>query len=630
VTTLSGVPVSAADDDTPFVQLGFDSLSLTQLAASVTRATGSRVTLRQLSTELPTLRALSARFAADAPLVSAEAPRADAQTSRSASNNGAAAGALPPDIRAMFEQQLAVMSAQVDAVARSMGEPSTAIRTPPAGRPAMEQAPAAHAPAPAPAATSAPAPASSAFGAVRRGAMVLTPHQQRHLDALVRDIVTKTPTSKQLADRWRPVHADPRSAAGFHPAWKEMTYPLVVHRSEGAHLWDVDGNAYVDLLNGFGPGFLGHRHPAIVSALHERLDHGFEVGPMSPLAGEAADLVCRLTGMERATFVCTGSEAVQASLRAARTHTGRDLVVTFARDYHGNFDEVLVRAVPGASPPRAMPSAPGIPAHAAEDMVVLDYGTDASLDMLRQLGDRVAAVLVEPVQSRRPEFQPRDFLVALRTWTREVGAVLIFDEIVTGFRLHPGGAQAWYGIEADLATYGKVLGGGLPVGVVAGRRPFMDVFDGGPWQYGDASGPEADVTFFAGTFVRHPLVLAATVATLRVLADAGPSLHETLNARADAFFRQFQRDLDDAGLPFRVTNCGSIAYLRGTHGHPFDPLLHAAMRLEGVHLLDGFPAYLTTAHDDDALGTVRRALHAAADRLLDGALVATPAAEALR
>jgi glutamate-1-semialdehyde aminotransferase/acyl carrier protein len=629
VTDLTGATLGPADDDTPFAQLGMDSLALTQLAGAVTRALGHRVTLRQVSAESPTVRALAARFpassAATAPAVAAPPmARHTAPVRRANEGMSATPGVLPPDVREVFERQLEIMTAQVDAIARVAGErPPEVAPSPmpaPASRPVAVAEPVAAAePAPV------PAPASSAFGAVRRGPFLPTPHQRLHIDALVRDTCAKTPSSKQLAARYRTVHADPRSAAGFHPLWKEMAYPLAVARSEGAYLWDVDGHAYVDLLNGFGPGLLGHRHPAIVQALETQLSRGFEVGPMSPLAGEAADLVCRLTGMERATFVCTGSEAVQAAMRAARTTTGRDVVVTFARDYHGNFDEVLVHAVPGVSPPRSMPSAPGIPAHAAADMVVLPYGTEQSLDIVRQLGDRVAAVLVEPVQSRRPEFQPREFLVALRALTREIGAVLIFDEIVTGFRLQAGGAQAWYGIEADLATYGKVLGGGMPVGVVAGRRPFMDVFDGGPWQFGDASAPEADVTFFAGTFVRHPLVLAAVTATLRHLEAAGPAFYTALNARTDAFVRDIQADLDANAMPFIMTNCGSLCYLRGTVGHPMDPLLHAAMRHAGVYVLDGFPSYLTAAHDDAVLTTVRQALHVASERLLDGALVAMPA-----
>jgi glutamate-1-semialdehyde aminotransferase len=631
VTAITGLTPPTLGDDVPFTQLGMDSLTLTQVAGGLTRSLGLRVTLRQLMTSATSVRAVGALLpAAAAPARSGAADRRDASSdatngsvppyassARDASSLGAESAALAPDLRRLFEQQLAIMSAQLDAIAAAPRTSSAIVREADATSAPSVPAPS---PTPTPSPTLTPAPTRSP--APRwNGPLVLTPHQRKHLDLLIADYTAKTPTSKQLVDRWRATHADPRTASGFHPLWKEMTYPLVVDRSKGAMLWDVDDNAYVDLLNGFGPGLLGHSHPAITDAIAQQLSRGFEVGPLSPLAGEAAELVCRLTGMERATFVCTGSEAVQAAIRAARTHTSRDTLVTFTTDYHGNFDEVLVRASPSGDRLQSVPSAPGIPLRATADVVVLEYGTEASLEIIRRLGDRVAGVLVEPVQSRRPHWQPREFLHALRDLTREIGAVLIFDEVVTGFRLALGGAQAFYGVEADLATYGKVLGGGMPVGVVAGRRPFMDVFDGGPWQFGDASGPEAGVTFFAGTFVRHPLVLASVVATLRLLEAEGPALQQRLNQRADGFVATVQRDLADLGMSHQITNCGSLSYIRSTAGHPFETLLFHALRLEGVHVLDGFPSYLTIAHDDDTLATVRAALQRAAGRLLDGALV---------
>ncbi len=167
-------------------------------------------------------------------------------------------------------------------------------------------------------------------------------------------------------------------------------------------------------------------------------------------------------------------------------------------------------------------------------MIVLDYGNPQSLEILRARGSEIAAVLVEPVQSRRLDLQPREFIRALRAVTQDIGAALIFDEVVTGFRVHPGGAQAYFGVRADLATYGKVIGGGLPIGVVAGDPKYMDALDGGQWQYGDTSFPEVGVTFFAGTFVRHPLVLAAAKAVLLHLKSSGPTLQQRLTERTAA------------------------------------------------------------------------------------------------
>jgi glutamate-1-semialdehyde aminotransferase len=171
---------------------------------------------------------------------------------------------------------------------------------------------------------------------------------------------------------------------------------------------------------------------------------------------------------------------------------------------------------------------------AVENVLVLDYGAPESLAIIRERAHEIAAVLVEPVQSRRPDFQPVGFLRELRVITAETGTVLIFDEVITGFRSHQRGAQGLFDIRADLATYGKVIGGGYPVGVIAGRRALMDALDGGAWQYGDDSIPGVGVTYFAGTFVRHPLALAACKATLAHLRDEGPALQQSLTAQTGA------------------------------------------------------------------------------------------------
>ncbi|MBK6812859.1 MAG: aminotransferase class III-fold pyridoxal phosphate-dependent enzyme, partial [Sandaracinaceae bacterium] len=175
--------------------------------------------------------------------------------------------------------------------------------------------------------------------------------------------------------------------------------------------------------------------------------------------------------------------------------------------------------VRGTKSLRSIPAAPGIMPGAVQNVLVLDYGTDETLNVLRSRAGELAAVLVEPVQSRRPDFQPREFLHEVRRITEQSGSALIFDEVITGFRLHPGGAQAHFGVRADLATYGKVVGGGQPIGVMAGKREWMDALDGGGWQFGDASVPTVGVTYFAGTFVRHPLALAAANASLDYLIE---------------------------------------------------------------------------------------------------------------
>jgi glutamate-1-semialdehyde aminotransferase len=382
---------------------------------------------------------------------------------------------------------------------------------------------------------------------------------------------------------------------GFRPLLKEIIYQIVIGRSKGAHLWDLDGNEYVDALNGFGMSLLGWQPDFVLDAVRRQLDLGYEIGPQHPLSGEVARLVCELTGHDRAALCNTGSEAVLGALRIARTITGRSTVVLFSGSYHGIIDEVLVR---GTKKLRAVPAAPGIMRNTAENVLVLDYGTPESLQIIRERAHELAAVLIEPVQSRRPDFRPVEFLREVREITAASGTLCIFDEIVTGFRAHPGGTQALFGIRADIATYGKVVGGGYPIGVIAGKREFMDALDGWAWQFGDDSVPTVGVTYFAGTFVRHPLALAAAKATLEHLRDAGGALQERLNARTTAMVDELNAFCREVGAPIEIRHFASVWKTQFLEEHPLQDLLFAMMRSRGIHILDNFPCFLTTAHGE--------------------------------
>jgi glutamate-1-semialdehyde aminotransferase len=377
-----------------------------------------------------------------------------------------------------------------------------------------------------------------------------------------------------------------------------------VEKSQGAHVWDIDGNEYVDVLNGFGMNMFGWRPEFVQQAVRHQLDAGYEIGPQHPLAGEVADLICGFTGFDRAGLCNTGSEAVMAAIRIARTVTCRNTVVMFAGSYHGTFDEVLVRA---GRNHQGIPAAPGIMPDVFDDCRVLEYGTPESLEWLRANADDLAAVLIEPVQSRRPEFQPREFLREVRALTERSGTCLIFDEVITGFRMHPGGVQAMFDIRADLATYGKVIGGGMPIGVVAGKREFMDALDGGAWHYGDDSVPTVGVTYFAGTFVRHPLALAAAKASLLHLKAQGPQLQEQLNLRTAALADELGAFCREVGAPIEIRHFGSLWRVAWLEDHPLQDLLFAMMRSRGVHILDNFPCFLTTAHTPQDIATIKSA-----------------------
>jgi len=644
---VAGFEIPEEEGSANFIELGLDSLMLTQVALQLQKTFDVQVTFRQLMGECASLERLVAMLDAQLPPdppVAADAPAAAAPVvapvpvaaSATVPAPAAAAPLVFPAVRPagdagavrtliaqqmqLMSQQLALLSGQPVATTQAAAPPAVQQ---PAQQPAPAVAPAAPAgvpaaaaaqhagPTPSPAAKAAPEgdedaalahtryDVKKAFGAIARidasAGTQLDRHQRARLDAFIERYLARTPRSKAYTQQHRAHMADPRVVTGFRPLTKEIVYQIVVERSKGARVWDIDGNEYVDALNGFGTSLFGWQPDFVVEAVQAQVAAGYEIGPMHPLAGEVCGLVCELTGHERAALCNTGSEAVLGAMRVARTVTGRETIVVFSGSYHGINDEVIVR---GTRKLRSVPAAPGILPNTSEKVLVLDYGTPETLRIIRERAHELAAVLVEPVQSRRPDFQPVEFLREVRRITAEAGAALIFDEVITGFRSHPGGAQALFGIRADLATYGKVVGGGFPIGVIAGSRAFMDALDGGQWQYGDDSVPTVGVTYFAGTFVRHPLTLAAARASLLHMKEQGGALQERLNERTAAMAAELNAFAADAGAPVRIKHFASLWRTAFDEDHPLQDLLFAMMRSRGIHILDNFPCFFTTAHSE--------------------------------
>lgn len=444
-------------------------------------------------------------------------------------------------------------------------------------------------------------------------AATLTHKQRQYLDEFILRYNSRTKSSKEYAQAHRNHLADPRVVSGFKPLFKEITYPIVVNRSLGSKLWDIDGNEYVDMLNGFGSNYFGHRAPFVIEALEQQFKQGIEIGPQHPLAGELADELAEYLNHDRIAFCNTGSEAVLGAMRMARTSTGRDLIAMFTGAYHGIFDEVIVR---GTRNQRSLPASPGIQPGAVSNILVLDYATPETLEILKQRSSELAAILVEPVQSRMPELQPREFLHDLRALTTKSGTALIFDEVVTGFRVGAQGAQGHFGLKADIAAYGKILGGGMNIGVIAGTRHFMDTLDGGAWQFGDDSIPEVGVTYFAGTFVRHPPVLAAAKAVLKHLKAEGPTLQQRVNEKTARLVHEINAYAKLTRIPVKLTHFTSIIRVAFTQEVPYGELLFAHLRESGVHIWDHRPVYMTAAHTDQDIDFVIGAFKRSFDELL--------------
>ena len=635
---LSGMDLAQENGSVTFLEMGFDSLFLTQVTQAIQSNFALKITFRQLLGDLSSMDTLAQyvdsklppdRFAEPAPTsmpVPAALPQpaagAMSQVSPLAASslespygNGGNSMSESSVERLMREQLQAMNQLFVKQMEMLRGSTGTAMSAP--------QVPASI-PAPAPVTESIVRPRATEQSVAKNGASAtsisnsheefkpfgpykppqkgitaeLTEKQKNGLKTLIDLYTKKTAKSKSTTEEYRRVLADPRVVSGFRAQWKEMVYPITTVRSKGSKLWDVDGNEYIDILNGFGPIMLGHRPDFVEKAVEQQLHEGFEIGPQTPLAGEVAKMFCEMTGNERMTFCNTGSEAVTAALRVSRTVTGRNKVVLFAGDYHGMFDEVLVKGIKKSGGPQSAPIAPGIPKEKVANVVVLDYGTPESLEWIRTNARDLAAVLIEPVQSRHPSLQPIEFLKEIRKITQESGTVMIFDEVVTGFRVHPGGCQALFGIRADLATYGKVMAGGMPIGVLAGKAEFMDALDGGQWKFGDGSYPEVGVTFFAGTFVRHPLTVAAVKAVLRHFKDEGPALQERLTAKTARMVKEINTFMEQNSVFTRLETFGSIFYFGFPPEERFASLFYYFLRLKGVHVLEGFPCFLTTTHSD--------------------------------
>ncbi len=585
VLDLSGIVVT--DDSATFTELGFDSLFLTQASQAIQSRFGIKVTFRQMLGDLSSVATLAKHLDREMPATAQIFAHAAAPTGVPVE------ASTGTSLEQLMTNNLQLMQAML-----AGQQPAASV---PANGLSPVRWPANHA---------RNTNTNTRFGPYKpidKGEQGgLTDLQQQALDQLIARYVAKTPSSKAYTNEHRPHYADPRAVSGFKSLWKEMVYPIVSQRTKHAQLWDIDNNEYVDITMGFGTYFFGHSPDWLIEALENQLRTGMEIGPQSPIAGKLAKAICDLTGMERATFCNTGSEAVMAAMRLARTITGRNRIAYFTGDYHGMFEEVLVRGAWVDGVYKAQPIAPGIPQSLVENMLVLDYADPASLEILRAHAHELAAVMIEPVQSRAPGLQPREFMREVRAITEKSGTALIFDEVVTGFRCAPGGAQAYFGVEADMATYGKVIGGGMPIGVLAGKCEYMDALDGGAWNYGDDSFPEVGVTFFAGTFVRHPLALAAAWRVVEHLMGEGPRLQIEMEERVSRLCRTLNEYFEQIEVPIRIPHFSAYAVIEHAPDLKYASLLWYFLREKGIHVWEGRPLYFTTAHTHEDLDKVIR------------------------
>ena len=389
--------------------------------------------------------------------------------------------------------------------------------------------------------------------------------------------------------------------------------PPFFERASGPHLWDADGKRYIDYVGSWGPMVAGHTHPAVVEAVQEAASRALSFGAPTEAEIELAELLCRLVpSLEMVRLVSSGTEATMTAIRLARGFTGRDLIVKFEGCYHGHADSLLVKAGSGALT-FGNPSSAGVPADTAAHTVVADFNESSRIkEIFENHGKRIACVIVEPVAGNMNLVLPQPgFLETLREECTRHGALLIFDEVMTGFRVALGGAQARYGLRPDLTTLGKVIGGGLPVGAVGGRRDIMQKIA--------PLGP----VYQAGTLSGNPVAVAAGLATLKLVQEAG--FQERIEARTRALIEGFLEEGRKAKLAFSAQAIGSMFGLYFREAPPrtfaevmqcdrerFNRFFHEMLK-RGVYLAPSAyeAGFVSAAHGDseieETLGAARAA-----------------------
>jgi len=390
--------------------------------------------------------------------------------------------------------------------------------------------------------------------------------------------------------------------------------PLFIDRADGCMIYDTDGNGYIDYVGSWGPMILGHRHPSVINAIASAMKRGTSFGAPTDLEIELAEMVvAAVPSMEMVRFVNSGTEATMSAIRLARGVTGRDLIVKFEGCYHGHADTLLVEAGSGVAT-LGIPGSPGVPQCFADKTLSLPYNdVDQISQIMEKNGADVACVIVEPVGGNMGLVPPIDgFLEALRALTRKTGSLLIFDEVITGFRVAYGGAQAHYDILPDLTTLGKIIGGGMPVGAYGGSREIMSRI-----------APDGPV-YQAGTLSGNPLAMSAGIAMLKELKQ--PDFYESLDQKAGRLERGLQNAIDTAGVPAQVGRIASILGLfftkqlvrNMTDAKTADldmfSAYYAGMREQGIYLAPSqFESmFVSAAHD---IEHIDRTIEAAGDVL---------------
>ena len=646
---LSGLEPDAMDEQATFLELGFDSLFLSQAVIQFNQKFKLDLSFRMLFEDAPTIAALSeyvdgaipadmfqpkvevVKTVENQPLSFENSQNANGVsngqmqlpdlTSRHSTGQNLSNLSPTPAIEQIIQQQLQIMQQQL-AMLQGGAVTSRAVSTSSAN--SSKAAPQPNLPID----QSTNSPITRTKGVTAKlnsykkiaGGDDLSEQQRMGLDEFMARYAAMTQQSKDLAQRHRQWYADPRSVTGFSKLWKEICYQIAHERSKGAKIWDVDGNEYVDYVMSYGVALFGHTPDFVEEAITAALKRGNSIDLLPPEATEVARIICELSGHDRATLANTGTEAVLGAVRAARTVTGRDKIAVFDTDYHGMIDQFMVRGVQINGEDKTLPSSPGVPKFLVENTLVLDYDDPGILQKLEKHIHELAAVVIEPVQAQNPHWQHRELIHSIRQLTENHGVALIFDEIINGFRLHQRGAQAWYGVEADLCAYGKSISGGLPLAAIAGKARFMEAFDGGLWNYGDNSSPDGAIAYFASTFIKNPISVAAAHAALREIERLGPAMQQELNEKTARFAERIREIFLRTKAPLMIQSCSSFFMIKNADNSPLTRLFNYFLRARGVNIRER-PCFISTAHTEADFEKTYEAFELAINDMFDAGLL---------
>ncbi|MEK7258782.1 MAG: amino acid adenylation domain-containing protein [Pseudomonadota bacterium] len=626
IESISGVGVSDLNRDTDLLDLGLDSLMFVRIGRVLESKYSVDISMKRFYDELSNLGALADFLAVNGVLqevkahVEANLPHGNGSQQQIklmphavAEKTSSSVTAVPPavpaidlsgvdvDINSVMSAHMALMRRYLDGVAagqHTQGFTRAAAPT--------NLAAAAHDHNDA-------VETRKKFSGIVTQKEELSDQQRDFVARLVTRVSARCRLSKQMAEEGRAYLSDWKYSLQFKQDLKELRFPIVCETASGSRFTDVDGNEYVDIAMGMGVHYFGHSPRFVDEAVRAQLDQNLALGPQSRIAPDVARRICALTGHERAAFFVTGSDAVMLALRLVRAARARDKVVMFAGAYHGICSDVLAGQGDGG----AVPMSPGLPPGIVNDLVVLDYDAPESLDRIRELADQLAGVLVEPVQSRNPALQPQRFLRQLRALCTELEIPLIFDEMVNGFRQAAGGMQEWFGVKSDLSTYGKIIGGGYPLSVIAGNADVMQSSDGGVWHFGDDSAPHADSIATGGTHNKHPVALAAASAVLDHIERNPDLFHATrmhMHQLADRINVWFERN----AVPLRLTYFGTQFKFESFASALELELFFYLLLEKGVYTWELHVANLSTEHSQEDADLLFAAIVHAVDSLRAG------------